>query len=413
MKLKDLAGKKILILGYGTEGKATHAFLQSRVPSASVSIADQKDGSGYLRGLETYDVVIKSPGISKRLVSVPYTTATNIFFANTKGFTIGITGSKGKSTTASLLYAILKKAGKNARLVGNIGNPMLTAFSEEKGSDVVYIIELSSYQLDDIEYSPRISVITNLFPEHMDYHGDVTSYWEAKERIVVLATKDDYFVYHPAYTRLVDLAKTIKARSVPFVSELPFDRKYIKLLGNHNKDNVRAAVTVAGFLGISTETMATAVADFHGLLHRLEYVGKYRSISFYDDAISTTPESAICAIESFSSIGAMLLGGQDRGYDFSRLGEIIAKRRIPTIVLFPDSGERIYQAITKASYSPEHLLRTEKMEEAVEFVYAHAPKNSVCLLSTASPSYSLWKNFEQKGEQFQKHVHLYGRIEER
>lgn len=407
MKLKDLAGKKICILGFGKEGKATHSFLQKFVPTAVGRIVDQKDGPDYLAGLAAYDVVIKAPGIPKHLVPVPYTTATNIFFANTKGYTIGVTGSKGKSTTASLLYAILKESGRNVHLVGNIGNPMLTALGEERSSDAVYVIELSSYQLDDILYSPRISLITNLFPEHMDYHGSVESYWEAKERIVAHATRNDYFVYNPAIPRLVRLTKTTRAKAVPFVTELPFDDTHIRLLGRHNKDNVRAAVTAASLLNVHPETIAKAVAGFRGLPHRLELVGTYRSISFYDDAISTTPESAMCAIESFPNVGAMLLGGQDRGYDFSRLGKLIAKRHITTIVLFPDSGENIYRAITDASYIPAHVLRTDKMEKAVSFVYAHAPKDSVCLLSNASPSYSLWENFEKKGDLFAQFVREY------
>ncbi len=404
MKFKDLADKKILILGFGKEGKATREFLQMFVPTAAVSIADQKDGSDYLAGLDRYDVVIKAPGIPKSLLSVPYTTATNIFFANTKGYTIGVTGSKGKSTTASLLYAILKKDGKNVHLVGNIGNPMLTALCKEQNSETVYVIELSSYQLDDILYSPRISLITNEFPEHMDYHGCVESYWEAKERIVARATRDDYLIYNSDYPRLVRLAKTTKAKAIPFVTELPFDDTHIRLLGGHNRDNIRAAVTAAGLLNIPPATMAKTVAGFRGLPHRLELVGTYHSISFYDDAISTTPESAICAIESFPSVGAILLGGQDRGYDFSRLGKLIAKRRIGTIVFFPDSGESIYRTIIDASYAPAHVLRTDKMEEAVSFVYAHAPKDSVCLLSNASPSYSLWENFEKKGDLFAQFV---------
>jgi len=197
---------------------------------------------------------------------------------------------------------------------------------------------------------------------------------------------------------------------MPFVKELPFGDTHIRLLGRHNRDNIRAAVTAAGLLNIPPATMAKAVDGFRGLPHRLELVGTYHSISFYDDAISTTPESAICAIESFLSVGAIFLGGQDRGYDFSRLGKIIAKRRISTIVLFPNSGESIYRAISNASYIPPYLLRTDNMEEAVIFAYRHAPKGSVCLLSNASPSYSLWKNFEKKGDLFAQFVrkHSFG-----
>lgn len=401
------AKKRILILGFGKEGHASMKFLRRAVPDAVIDTADKTDGPDYLLRQRGHDLVIKSPGIAKKFVRMPYTTATNIFFANTKGMTIGVTGSKGKSTTASLIFTILKEAGMKVFLVGNIGKPALDALETERGSGRIYVYELSSYQLADIEYSPHISVMTNFFPEHMDYHGGIEEYWEAKKRIVAYARKSDFFVYNPAYPRLVGLAAETQARAMPFVAELPFSKGRIPLLGEHNRDNVRAAVTVANILDIPAKTLEHAVVHFHGLPHRLEFVGTYQGICFYDDAISTTPQSTIAAIDSFTNVGAIFLGGQNRGYDFSLLAGRIAEKQIPVVVLFPDSGAAIREAFNSVPYVPGHLLETSDMVQAVRFAYAHAPKRSVCLLSTASPSYSVWKNFEEKGNLFQQVVRRY------
>lgn len=412
MKLEDLKGKKILILGYGIEGKATEAFLRHHFPDMVIGLADEKDGQGYLEKQKDYNLVIKSPGIRKELVSIPSTTATNIFFANVKGKTIGITGSKGKSTTTSLVYEIAKQKGLKAHLVGNIGNPMLAELLKSNSEDDVWVCELSSFQLSDINYSPHISVILNLFPEHMDYHGNAEDYYEAKKRILVGAISTDYFVYNHAFDELRELANKTDAQAVPFIDTLPFDEKIIPLLGEHNKDNVRAAVTVAKLLRIDAQTIVTAVKNFKPLSHRLELVGTFKGITFYDDAISTTPESTIKAIEALENIGTIFLGGQDRGYDFAQLTNTIINRNVPNIVLFPNSGKKIRQLFDKRSHLGQgetlQILETESMEEAVEFAYKKTPKGSICLLSCASPSFSLWKNFEEKGNLFQKFVKEHG-----
>lgn len=404
MNIADLAAKKILILGMGKEGRATYRFLRQSFPKVALDTADEKDGTDYLKKQFVADIVIKTPGIPKRLVTRPYTTATNIFFAHTNGFTIGITGSKGKSTTASLIYAIFKKAGMRAHLVGNIGRPMLPFLLTERtdGKDV-YVCELSSYQLEDIAYSPRISVIVNLFPEHLDYHDGYDAYKQAKMRILAHAGKNDFFVFNPDYPDLVRLAKTSKAKAIPFITRLPFGDNDIPLLGVHNKDNVRAAVTVARLMGVSDEDCRRAVKSFKPLPHRLEPVGTFQSVSFYDDAIATTPEATIQAIQTLVSIGTILLGGFDRGYDFSNLVRAIVRFNIPNIVLFPDSGERIKILLEKEGQR-RNILTTSSMKDAIRFAYRYTRKGSICLLSTASPSYSLWKNFEQKGDEFQYYM---------
>ena len=407
MKLSELSGKKILIAGFGIEGKATFDFLRHAVPTAHIDVTDKTDGKDYLKRQDLYDVAIKSPGIQKREIRIPYTTATNIFFANTKGVTIGVTGTKGKSTTSSLIYGILKEAGLKAHLVGNIGNPMLTELRLEEGKDDIYVCELSSYQLDDIEYSPHIAVFIDFFPEHMDYHGSVDAYWQAKKRIVRFSKPSDYFIYNPTFEKLVGLAHDTKAKSIPYIPDLLFPDSDIPLLGKHNKDNVRAAVTVAKLLGISPEAIHQAVASFHPLPHRLEYIVTFREIAFYDDAISTTPQSTTYAIEAIENVGTIFLGGQDRGYDFADLVKILHIHNIRNLVLFPDSGEKIKALLATYPKGIFTILTTTSMEEAVKFAYTHTPKGYSCLLSTASPSYSIWKNFVEKGNEFQRYIKEY------
>lgn len=411
MQLRDLENKKILLVGYGKEGKATEIFLRQTVPSAKVTIVDESQGVGYLSNQKAYDLAIVSPGIPARNIIIPFTTATNIFFGNVKGMTIGITGTKGKSTTTSLIYAILKQAGKKAHLVGNIGNPLLSELLLSNTEEDVWVCELSSYQLETIQYSPHIAVMVSLFPEHMNYHGSVEAYYAAKAQITLHQTAEDYFVYNADFEQLVELAKETKAKSVPYVGVLPFPNTSIPLLGQHNRDNVRAAVTVGEILGISEADMEEAVRNFHPLPHRLQSVGTYKGITFIDDAISTTPESTLAALAAIANIGTLMLGGLDRGYDFTQLVEALAEYNIPNVVLFPESGVTIRHMIEKYPGYHPRMLDAASMREAVDFAYQHTPQDMVCLLSTASPSYTLWKNFEEKGDEFQRIVKELGERE--
>lgn len=405
--------KKILILGYGLEGKATEEFLKAKVPGAQIGIADKSTDPDYLSRQNDYDLVIKTPGLPKRFVTVPYTTATNIFFANANAPIIGITGTKGKSTTTSLTYAMVKEAGYDARLIGNIGQPMISELLKPVAKNTLYVCELSSYQLDDIKYSPHISVILNLFPEHMDYHGSFDAYKAAKKNIVVHATPNDYFVYNPDYPELVELANKTKAQAVPMAKELPFACEIIPLLGDHNVSNVKVAYTVAKLLGIDDEKIISAVKVFKPLTHRLEVVGTFKGISFYNDAISTTPESTIHALEAVPNIDTIFLGGQDRGYEFRALAEKIIEKGVSNVVLFPDSGMKIKKEIEVKCQvlgvkCEIYFFETRDMESAVKFAYENTKKGLNCILSCASPSYSIWKNFEEKGDLFKASVRKLG-----
>lgn len=409
MKIETLRGKKILIVGMGIEGKASMQFLRSHVSDAVISGTDLSDGPEYLSNQHEFDLAVKSPGIKPEALEIPYTTATNLFFANTRGTVIGVTGTKGKSTTASLIYQMLVKSGKNAHLVGNIGNPMLLELLKEKERDTLYVCELSSYQLEDIQYSPHIAVFVSFFPEHMDHHGSVDKYWRAKKRITEFQTANDYFVYNPAFPQLAELSRTIASKAVPYTQDIPFEPKDIPLLGKHNRDNIRGALTVGSILGLDPAASRDAVSSFQPLPHRLQLVGTYGDIRFYDDAISTTPESTICAIEALEDVETIFLGGQDRGYEFSGLVQIIDRSRIRNIVFFPDSGSRIQEALLGLSKNKYIHMTTRDMKAAVQFAFDRTGRGKICLLSTASPSYSVWKNFEEKGQLFQKYVALIGK----
>ncbi|MDO9230864.1 MAG: UDP-N-acetylmuramoyl-L-alanine--D-glutamate ligase [bacterium] len=398
-KFKFLGVKNVLLLGFGKEGEVTKKYIEKFHPKIEIGISDKSDGKNYLKKQESFDLAVKTPGIPKRFMTIPYTTATNMFFSQVKNMTIGVTGSKGKSTTASLIYAILKEAGKKVRLVGNIGSPMLETLLKPINKDEIFVIELSSYQLDDIEYSPNISVMTNLFPEHMNYHGDEKKYYEAKSNIVKFQKPEDYFIYNAKDKRIKKLASNSKAKTIPFNNISSFKDVSHSLLGQHNQENIKTAIAVANIFKIPQKTIKSAIEKFQPLPHRLELVGEFQGIRFYDDAISTTPQSTIAALQAIPNVKTIFLGGEDRGYDFSQLEKQLRKYKIENIVLFPDSGKRILKS--KKNF---RVFGTKSMEKAVEFAYKYTPKGSVCLLSTASPSYSLWKNFEEKGDEFKKAI---------
>ena len=373
--------QNVCMLGYGKEGKVTKKYIQKNYPSLKIGILDQNRQKNYLERQQDFDLAIKTPGIPKTNVTIPYVTATNIFFSRNKNFTIGVTGSKGKSTTASLISAMLKAAGKKVRLIGNIGNPMLEVLLTRVDPEEIFVIELSSYMLEDIEYSPDIALLLNLFPEHMDYHGGIQRYYEAKKNIFQFQ-KSGNFAIQP-----------------PFTEKIPLKKNEIPLRGMHNLKNIQAAIAVVRLLHVSDSAIRKGIKNFKPLPHRLEYVGTYKGIQFYDDAISTTPESTIEAIKTLKHIGTIFLGGEDRGYDFRKLEKTLRKQHIHNIVLFPTSGHRIL-----SSRRGLNILKTKSMKEAVSFAFRHTPEGHICLLSTASPSYSLWKNFEEKGNLFQRCV---------
>ncbi|MBI5150974.1 MAG: UDP-N-acetylmuramoyl-L-alanine--D-glutamate ligase [Candidatus Pacebacteria bacterium] len=415
MTIADLKKyRRILLLGYGREGKATESFLQKYVPNVEVFHADQTDNKDYLKKQYEADLVIKTAGLPRRLVKVPYTTATNIFFANVRDLvpnnrTIGITGSKGKSTTTSLLFSVLKTAGLSVRLAGNIGIPLLSELLKPPKENTIFVIEMSSYMLEDLQYSPNISVFLNIFPEHLDYHGSMQAYLRAKSQIALHAKKDDVFVYDSDHNEIAKLADQTKAKSIPCIATLPFSLDNVALKGKHNEQNIRMVCTVARLFDVPVDVQKKAIEQFVPLPHRLQNIGVYNGMTFYDDAIATAPEPTIAAIETLRDVDTIFLGGTDRGLNFSSLVEAICASTIRNIVFFPETGAKIREILEKKCNRTFTILETTRMKDAVAFAYKHTEKGKICLLSCASPSYTLWKNFEEKGDEFEKEVRTYGR----
>ena len=395
-QFRFLGMNSVLILGYAREGKTTEAWLREKYPALKIGIADQNDGPDYLLKQNDYDLTIKTAGLPGRLLTRQFTTATNIFFhAVPLENIIGITGSKGKSTTATLIYEMLKVAGRSVRLVGNIGTPALESLlAEPFKENELFVVELSSYQLEDLDVSPKTAVVTSLFPEHLDYHGSLSLYYSAKQNIVRFQKKGDRFIYAPGFPELGEWARVHQgqAEAAPAWSD-PIANKSLR--GDHMKANVGLAYAAAKQFGVTKEQAELVVQNFIGLPHRLMHVRTVAEIEFYDDSISTTPESAIAAIKALANVDTIILGGVDRGYDFSNLEKTLREYGVWNLILFPDSGN--HMLINETGFN---ILRTSNMDEAIAFAFKHTAKGKSCVLSPAAPSYNLYKNFEERGAAF-------------
>ncbi|MDA0376220.1 MAG: UDP-N-acetylmuramoyl-L-alanine--D-glutamate ligase [bacterium] len=420
MHIKDLNGKSIVILGaYGREGTAMTQALKKYAPEATIELRDRKDGPKYLDNLDGFDLIIKAPGIPPSLLpptSVPITNSTQIFLDSIDPQTtvIGVTGSKGKSTTASLIAAILKEAGKDVTLVGNIGDAAI-AHIEEGGLNKFFVQEFSSYQLMNTKKSPQIAVITSFFPEHLDYHGTLENYKDAKKHLTQFQEADDTVFYYGESEGAKEIAQCSKGTAFAYTAEdSPIAIIDTQLVGVHNLCNIAGATAVARHLEIDDATIIEAVQNFEGLPHRLKDLGKHHGINWIDDAISTTPESTIAAIHALSpNVKIIILGGQDRGNDFTQLGEVIAASSIKHVIVMGESGPRIAKAITDTDVTVHEVT---SMKEAVDtaklstihylpaIALASAGPLSTCLLSPASPSYGMFKDFEEKGDAFKSLV---------
>ena len=423
MRLADLAGKNICIMGFAREGQAVLRAIERLGIQCEVTISDlnadleptppayrRQIGADWLENLSQFDVIIKAPGVPPKpqieAVRAKITSATQLFFdeAQAAGATVvGVTGSKGKSTTTSLIHALLVAAGLDAHLVGNIGRPALDDLPLAHPK-AVFVHELSSYQLADSQIRPNIAVVTAFFPEHLDYHGSLEAYWEAKSRIARFQEETDAIVFNAAFPECERIAALSAGRKLGVTQkDSPVLLDEIRLRGVHNLGNIALASAVGDLFAIRKEVQKPVFREFVGLPHRLQPIGVHQDIEWVDDAISTTPESAVAALDALGErVRAVILGGQDRGVDFKILGERLSKSAVRTVVLFPGSGPRIRQAIEAAGATPL-FIEAADMEAAVTAIVKHTPKEdppAIALLSTASPSYGMFKNFEQKGDVF-------------
>lgn len=416
MKVKDLEGKKILILGLGRDGKSTLSYLEKHL-SQKIDTADEKDGKDYLKGLLDYDLIIKSPGITPFLPEIEeakqkgkiVTSSTAIFFEEFKGIIVGVTGTKGKSTTASLIYTIIKNGGLKAELIGNIGNPPLD-YLDDLDDETIVVFELSSYQLDGLEKSPHIGVFTNFYPEHLNYHKSLENYLTAKFNITKNQTENDYFVFNSDFEELKKMAQITKAAKIPYSKDSYIGDLNTKLLGEVNEANIAAAMVVGQILLIDYEEIKKAVEKFEPLEHRLEFLGEKNGITFYNDSLATIPQATIAALDALGGgVETLIAGGFDRGIDYAVLGEEIAKSNVKTLILFPDTGEKIWTAIEKIQDTKTKIQKFEvtNMREAVKIAFEKTRKGKIVLLSPASTSFNIFKDYADRGNQFKEAVKNY------
>ncbi len=410
--LPDFDQKNVVFVGRGKEGLSFQTFIESWGNIQSFTFVDEKDDPQYLQNLQKLDltttIVVKTPGCPGRLMTVPYTTPTRVFMDCAKqqmATVIGVTGTKGKSTTSSLLAFMLQNAGYDTRLCGNVGVPMLDVVTNAD-QNTIFVVELSSYQLAELTQSPDIAVVTNIFHDHVDYHGTQEAYVAAKSNIVKYMNENGKVVYDPHTVEVVRWLESSKAKGIPIDPKESVDMARAKLFGDHNKLNYLLARTVSEIFKVDRLTAIESLNTFEPIRHRLEIVRKVRGITFVDDAIGSTPEATVAGIQALiqnkGPVGCVMLGGVDRQYDFTDLIKLLKLINIPKLVLFPDTG-----ALIKAAIPPEYkpaIFEAQDMDSAVNWAADNTPSGSICLLSTASPSTVLWSNYEEKGSLFQQAV---------
>lgn len=394
---------KIGIAGFGLEGQATYAFLKDGV---AVTVFDERVPDGLPAGVPFVQslsipadiaVVYKSPGIptSKLTLASRETRITTLMEAvleRVRERAIGVTGTKGKSTVASLIHHILTQAGKDAALMGNIGVLDL-GLMQGDAPERLYVLELSSYQCEHLTRSPHVAVLTNFFPEHLSHHGSLEAYREAKLNVARFQESTDLFIDGS------DLGVRFKGRV-----ELPgaAPRFETKLLGAHNQRNCALAFAAVRAVGVSEAAARAAIATFEPLAYRLEKVGTHRGVTFYDDSLATVPQATLASLDALGHVDTLILGGEDRGVPLSAFAETLAGTDIGTFIAFPDTGEKMTCAVK------DRTVAVSTMEAAVKAAYERTAAGGVVLLSNASPSFNLFKDYKDKSAQYRKWIEALG-----
>lgn len=428
MKIDELKpffeNKRAVILGFGREGKVWLDILRRLDCCKEIAVADMNplelednrlmpiSGEHYLEECAEYDVILQSPGVivKNRLnaeAKAKILTQTEALLRLNPCKIIGVTGTKGKSTTASLIHHFLKANGKRSMLIGNIGVPPLQK-PEEMTPDTIAVCEMSCHQLEFVRHSPQTAVLLNVFPEHLDHYVDLDAYVNAKLNIVrfqksgdcafinsdLLPTDGEGTVYPCAFGKDADVWTDGNSIFL-FGEEIAPERIRSRLCGKHNLYNIAVALAAAVKAGCDPKKCLETLADFKGLEHRLERVAVINGIEYINDSISTVPEAAIAAVNAFDGADCLILGGMDRGISYDVLGEFLNTGVVENVILLPDSGKRIGKLITNNNVN---VIHADNMEKAV----ALSAKLAKCrvILSPASASYGFYRNFEERGRHF-------------
>lgn len=419
---------KIAIAGYGAEGRSNYNYFFQL--GHELTIVDERElsamelpygassilGEGAFGRLDGFDIVVRTAGLAPHKIKTDgkIWSATNEFFEHCPAPVIGVTGSKGKGTTSSLIASILRAAGHTVHLIGNIGVPALDELRDIQQTDIV-VYELSSFQLWDTERSPNVSVVLYIEPEHLDVHADMDEYVTAKAQIAVHQTGDDIVVYNQSNEYATSIAQQSEAAKIPYqndqaahVSEgyfwfgdvrlCPVDA--LKLPGQHNYDNACAAITAVWRWVKQSDVIAKGLADFTGLPHRLKFVRSIDGVSYYDDSIATTPGSAIAAIRAFSQPKVLILGGSSKGADFNELAQVALGGNVRSVIAIGSEAPKIVKAFKKSGIDMHNLGSEVTMLQIVQKARELAADGDVVALSPSCASFGMFKNYVDRGEQF-------------
>jgi len=434
-----LYGKRVLILGFGKEGQSSFRLLQQIMPELYLGISDKNLeikkndllvgftverlhlGSEYLDAVSDYDILLKSPGVAVSDKDNPHKikicSQTSMFIEFYQKQIIGVTGTKGKSTTSSLIHFLITKSGKKSVLLGNIGKPAFDSISQiDEETNIVF--ELSAHQLEYVSASPHVALLLNVFPEHLDYFQSFEKYKNAKLNINRFQFEKDIFIYSNSIEdKIQTTATTLRfgfedmnnayssANNLIFNDNgksTPLSLDNISLVGKHNQLNVMAAILAANTAGLGFVQMFKIVKEFKGLPHRLEYVGKYGGIRYYNDSISTVPESTIEAIKALKEVETIVLGGFNRGLDYSGLAAFLMNSEIKNFVLLGKAGDEILIQMNNISNARSGIFKVFNLHQAFEIIKKGTTENGICLLSPAAASYDQFENFEHRGDLFVK-----------
>jgi UDP-N-acetylmuramoyl-L-alanine---L-glutamate ligase len=429
VRLADLRGRTVAVWGTGREGRAAVLAIAPHAPAGMVAVddsgnflslpweaplADLAPLRGDFDALASADVVVRSPGVPQthpwvvelRARGVTITGGTALWMADHAAHTVGVTGSKGKSTTSSLISHLLTALGRPNVFGGNIGVPLLDLPESD-----LYVLELSSYQCSDLTNSPRVAVVTALFPEHLDAHGGEREYYRDKLNLIahdpqtiVVNGLDERLAAEigdrPAVRAGLPPSYHVRDGDVFRGDERLFERAALPLVGRHNERNLCVALAVLSALGVSASSseLAEAVAGFSALPHRLAEIQDPSGLTFVDDTLATSPYASMYAIDAYEGRPlTVIVGGADRGVSYAPLREHLASRRL-TVIGVPDSGPRIVEALQGLPG-----VRTELAEDlvaAVRLARKLTPAGGAVLLSPAAPSYGRFRNFEHRSEVF-------------
>ena len=419
---------KVIILGFGKEGKSSYRFVRKYFPEIKLAIADVNKsitsnlliindknlevitGHDYLNSIVNYDLIIKSPGVKiispNNELKSKITSQTDLFIQCFASQTIGITGTKGKSTTASLIKHFADADGKKAILLGNIGVPAFDMI-DEIDDETIIIYELSAHQLEYIQFSPHVAVLLNVYPEHLDYFDSYKNYRNSKFNIFKHQNSNDVFIYHETFSAdLHNYANEFvkKNNTVSQLLTIVSNNDYVyqiknnPLVGNHNLINISIALAAAESVGIDTDIAINSLPSFCALPHRLEYIGEYGGIKFINDSISTIPQSAIAAVKAVKNVNTIILGGFDRGLDYSELVGFLIFSNVENFIFLGKAGDSMFNLFP--SDCNKKLIKVESVEKAFDIIPNITPVGKTCLLSPAAASYDQFKNFEHRGDVF-------------